>query len=77
VSAHSYRASTVGAAHGHRTDPAIAEVLLHFADEAAVLAFQIKRDLDGVVDFWQFAGGGEIDVHDGADDLNDSCRCCS
>ena len=34
-------------------------------------AVYLELDLERVVNFWQFAGCGEIDVHDGADDLDD------
>jgi hypothetical protein len=43
-------AQAVGAGHGHAADPAVAEVLLHFADEPRLLAAKIVVDLKRVVD---------------------------
>ncbi len=58
---------SVRGGHRDRADPVVAQVLLHFADQR-VLAF--PKDLDGVVDGRQSAGG-EFDVDDGSGDLDD------
>ena len=57
--------------HGDGAHPAVAEMLLHFADEACGLATLLEFDFEGVVDGRKLAGGGEIHVHDGTDDLDD------
>ena len=66
----------VGRGHRDRADPVVAEVLLDLADERLQ---PLALDLDGVVDARQPAGR-ELDVHDGAGDLDDSAdrgRCGS
>src|SRR5690606_14394397 len=65
-------AQTVGGGHCNGTNPAITKVLLNFANHASVFAANVMGDLQCVVDFWKFAGGGEIHVHHGTDDLDDS-----
>ena len=57
--------------HGNRADPAVAKVLLHFANEARGLAVEIVVDLQRIVNGRKLAGGGEINVHHGTDDLDD------
>jgi len=58
------------AAHRDGADPAFAEVLLHFEDKAVADAADLEINFERVVDFGEGAPG-EIDVHDGADDLDD------
>ena len=60
-----------GGNHGDGADPAVTEMALHFAGEACGLTSLLEFDFEGVVDGRKLAGGGEIHVHDGTDDLDD------
>ena len=61
----------VGAAQGDAAHAAAAQVLLHFAGEVDLRAFDVGVDLDGVVDRRQVVLG-KLDVERRADDLRDA-----
>ena len=63
-------AETFSIGHGEGADPAIAKVLLHFANDAGRFAAEVKENFESVIDFRQLGGCGEIHVHDGTDDLD-------
>ena len=63
---------TLGGAHRDRANPVFAEVLLHFEGEVLVDPSDFEGDLERVIDFGKRAVGRvELDIDDGADDLND------
>jgi hypothetical protein len=62
---------TIRGGHGHRAQPSVAKVLLHFEDELGVHAVEDVLDLQSVENFRQLGGLGEVGVDDGADDLDD------
>ena len=62
---------TFSAGHSHGTDPTVAKMALHFADETNGLAAQFVADFQCVIDLGQLAARGEIHVHHGTDDLDD------
>jgi hypothetical protein len=47
-------------------------MLLNFENELGVFSEELVVHLEGIVDFRQLVGGREVNVNDGADDLNDS-----
>ena len=60
----------VGAAQGHATDAAAAELLLDFAHQVELDSFVLGVDFDGVVNCRQMPLG-KLDVERRADDLRD------
>ena len=58
--------------HGHRSHPAVTEVLLHFEHELHVFINHFVSDFESVVDCGQFVRAGEIGVDHWSDNLNDS-----
>ena len=59
-----------GAGHGDGTDPMVAQMLLHFEGELGfAVPGHVEIDRDGVVNGGE--AGGEFDIHDRPDDLDD------
>ena len=71
VGQHHAALEAVGSRHGHRADPAVAKVLLHFEHQLGVDAEEVVRDFEGVVDARKLRCFREVGVNDGADDLDD------
>jgi hypothetical protein len=64
---------TFGGTHSDRANPVFTEVLLHFECEILFFAADLEIDFERVVNFGQSTVcWAELDIDNGADDLNDS-----
>ena len=57
--------------HSDRPYPTFPEVLLNFKNEFRIDAIDIELNFEGFINLWENSRDRKIDVHNGADDLDD------